>query len=50
MKSQDRYIVVASKKQAAKGGSARAKNLTPKQLSAIGRLGAKARWKKRKKS
>lgn len=27
-----------------KGGKARAANLTPKQLSAIGRMGAAARW------
>jgi len=27
-----------------RGGLARAKNLTPAQLSAIGKAGAKARW------
>lgn len=31
-----------------KGGPARAKNLTKAQLSAIGRKGAKARWKKKR--
>lgn len=30
-----------------KGGLARTKKLTKAQLSAIGRLGAKARWKKK---
>ena len=30
-----------------RGGLARAKNLTPAQLSAIGKAGAKARWGKK---
>jgi general stress protein YciG len=30
-----------------KGGTARAKNLTPEQLSAIGRKGAQSRWAKK---
>ena len=31
-----------------KGGLARKQNLTPEQLSAIGKRGAAARWKKNK--
>lgn len=31
-----------------RGGRARAKNLTPEELSAIGRHGARIRWKKAK--
>lgn len=34
---------------AGKGGKQRAKNLTPEQLSAIGRKGAAARWKNRQR-
>jgi len=32
-----------------KGGKARAKNLTPEQLSAIGKHAAEVRWKKHRK-
>ena len=32
-----------------RGGQARAKNLTPEQLSAIGRKGAAARWLKKRR-
>ncbi len=32
-----------------RGGLARAKNLTPEQLSAIGKAGAKVRWSKRRR-
>jgi len=32
-----------------KGGKARAESLTPEELSAIGRKGALARWKKHKR-
>ena len=34
----------------ARGGRARAKNLSPERLRAIGRKGAKARWAKRKET
>lgn len=46
----DQYVAVNSRKNAAKGGKARKKNLTAAQLSAIGKLGAKARWKKKRKT
>lgn len=35
------------KEMASKGGKARARNLTPAQLTAIGKKGAAARWSKR---
>ena len=49
MTTNDTYTVTFTRANAAKGGKARAKNLTKKQLSAIGRLGAKVRWKKKRK-
>ena len=50
MRKKNPIAVALGKLGAKKGGLARAKKLTAEQLSAIGKLGAKARWKKRKKS
>ena len=44
------HAVALSKLGAAKGGRARASALSPEELSAIGRKGALARWKKHKRS
>jgi hypothetical protein len=38
--------VMLGRKGGKKGGKARAANLTPEQLSAIGKKGATARWRK----
>ena len=41
------HAVALGRKGGKKGGKARAANLTPEQLSEIGRKGAEARWKKK---
>lgn len=46
MRKKNPMAVALGKLGARKGGLARTKKLTAEQLSAIGRLGAKARWKK----
>lgn len=43
------HAVALGRKGGKKGGKARAANLTPEQLSQIGRKGAEVRWKKRAK-
>lgn len=40
------HAVALGRKGGRKGGKARAANLTPEQLSEIGRKGALARWQK----
>jgi general stress protein YciG len=42
------HAVALGRKGGKRGGKARAANLTPEQLSEIGRKGAKARWNKAK--
>ncbi len=39
------HAVALGRKGGKKGGKARAANLTPEQLAEIGRKGAEARWK-----
>lgn len=41
------HAVALGRKGGKKGGKARAANLTPEQLSEIGRKGAEARWEKK---
>lgn len=43
-KKKNAAAVALGRMGGAKGGRARARNLTPEQLSEIGRLGARARW------
>jgi general stress protein YciG len=43
------HAVALGRKGGKKGGKARAANLTPEQLSEIGRKGAEARWRKKAK-
>ena len=45
---KDPAAVALGRKGGLKGGKARAANLTPEQLSEIGKTGAKARWNKKK--
>jgi len=46
-KRKNPAAVALGRKGGKKGGKARAANLTPEQLSEIGRMGAAKRWKKR---
>ncbi len=48
MKITDAMRKAVMKEMAAKGGKARAKNLTKDELSKIGKKGAKAMWAKRR--
>jgi general stress protein YciG len=46
-KRKNPAAVALGRKGGKKGGKARAANLTPEQLSEIGRMGAAKRWAKR---
>ena len=48
-KRKNPAAVALGRKGGRKGGKARAANLTPEQLSEIGRLGAAKRWEKRER-
>ena len=49
-KRKNPAAVALGRKGGKKGGKARAANLTPEQLSEIGRMGAAKRWEKRNKT
>jgi hypothetical protein len=48
-KRKNPAAVALGRKGGKKGGKARAANLTPEQLSQIGRMGAAKRWANRQK-
>ena len=49
-KRKNPAAVALGRKGGKKGGKARAANLTPEQLSEIGRMGAAKRWAKRNRA